>query len=373
MLLSFPLTHLPDQVWFGHVAKRQVQTKLSKKTKQTGTGQRQAKIQPKSGVGDPSKSPVPHLEVGRAFRVAREQLGWSQEIFAEKAGCAVGTVKNAEAGNHLQARIHKELVEAINIARAASTPTIEPLKLLYPSQNNENVPPLQKISATNEIGGSQKQDEAANQDVVSEVLAGVSSLPDFAARDIATQDELRRLWQIDCAAYGERSITFEQFLAQWQSFPHFPKALFFRDEIAAAIGILPTTEARMKDFAEGRVSEASLQDDPLGEYMIGNVNAWLIDGMVRNPKFPMAATRELVCSSILSWIGDGLMCYPLNIYAIGQNRRGMNLITRAGFKLIKTAESLPDGMPFYVLHVESESKLLRLLLERLRCYASIAP
>lgn len=213
----------------------------------------------------------------------------------------------------------------------------------------------------------------ASNDVVGEALSNVCSLPDFAARDIATQGELHRLWQIDCSAYGERSITFEQFHAQWLAFPHFPKALFFQNEIAAAIGILPTTEARMKDFAEGRVSESSLQDDPLGQFMIGNVNAWLIDGMVRNPKFPMAATRELVCSSILSWINDGLASYPLNIYAIGQNRRGMNLITRAGFKLIKTAESLPDGMPFYVLHVESEAQLLRLLLERLRCYASIAP
>ena len=226
------------------------------------------------------------------------------------------------------------------------------------------IPPPQEPSRIN---------VAANDDVISEALASISSLPAFSARDIATEDELYRLWQIDCSAYGEHAITFEQFLAQWQAFPHFPKALFFQNEIAAAIGILPTTEARMKDFAEGRVSEASLQDDPLGKFMIGNVNAWLIDGMVRNPKFPMAATRELVCSSILSWINDGLISYPLNIYAIGQNRRGMNLITRAGFKLIKTAESLPDGMPFYFLHIESEAQLLRLLLERLRCYASITP
>ncbi len=216
-------------------------------------------------------------------------------------------------------------------------------------------------------------EEKIPADFVGEALASVSSLPDYVARDIATQNELYRLWQIDCAAYGERSITFEQFLAQWLAFPHFPKALFHQNEIAAAIGILPTTEARMKDFAEGRVSEASLQDDPLGQFMIGNVNAWLIDGMVRNPKFPMVATRELVCASILSWINDGLISYPLNIYAIGQNRRGMNLITRAGFKLLKTAESLPDGMPFYVMNVESEAKLLRLVLERLRYYASIAP
>jgi hypothetical protein len=234
---------------------------------------------------------------------------------------------------------------------------------------------IARILQTDGIASSRSllSENIVNDDVVGEALATISSLPEFAARDIATQKELYRLWQIDCAAYGERSITFEQFHAQWLAFPHFPKALFYQNDIAGAIGIMPTTETRMKDFAEGRIREADLQNDDLGQFMTGSVNVWLIDGIVRNPKYPRTATRELLCSSILSWIVDGLIRYPLNIYAIGQNRHGMNLITRAGFKLIKTAESLPDGMPFYVLSAESEAKLLRLLLERLRYYASITP
>ena len=41
----------------------------------------------------------PLADVAAAFRLARLNLGWSQEYLAEKAIVAVGTVRNAETGN----------------------------------------------------------------------------------------------------------------------------------------------------------------------------------------------------------------------------------------------------------------------------------
>jgi hypothetical protein len=217
--------------------------------------------------------------------------------------------------------------------------------------------------------GNAHEETTANASAITDTLECICSSSGFHLRDIANQDELYRLWQIDCAAYDDRSITFAQFLSQWQAFPHFPKALFRHEDIAAAIGIMPTTEERMTQFRDRHIQEADLQNDNLGQFMSGGVNVWLIDGIVRNPKYPKSATRELVCSSILSWIHDGLIRYPVTIYAIGQNRAGMNLITRAGFTLLKPAEALPDGLPFYRMTCNSELDLLKLLVVRLRSYA----
>ena len=71
------------------------------------------------------------FETAAAFRHARLQLGWSQELFAEKALVAVGTIRTTEAGNRISARTHKALVDAINKARAACHPPMGPLTIEF--------------------------------------------------------------------------------------------------------------------------------------------------------------------------------------------------------------------------------------------------
>jgi len=72
-------------------------------------------------------------EIGAGFRHARLQLGWSQELFAEKAIVSVGTVKSAESGARISAKSYKLLLDAINKARAVGVPPVGPLILPYPS------------------------------------------------------------------------------------------------------------------------------------------------------------------------------------------------------------------------------------------------
>src|ERR1700691_4759093 len=73
-----------------------------------------------------------YSENAAAFRHARLQLGWSQELFAEKALVAVGTIRTTEAGIRISARTHKALVDAIKKARAASHPPGGLLTLEFP-------------------------------------------------------------------------------------------------------------------------------------------------------------------------------------------------------------------------------------------------
>jgi hypothetical protein len=71
-------------------------------------------------------------ETAAAFRHARLQLGWSQELFAEKALVSVGTIRTAEAGVRISARSHKALLDAINKGREACRPPLGPLTLEFP-------------------------------------------------------------------------------------------------------------------------------------------------------------------------------------------------------------------------------------------------
>ena len=72
-------------------------------------------------------------ETAAVFRHARLQLGWSQELFAEKALVSDVTIRKTEAGIRISARTHKALVDAINKARAACQPPVGPLTLEFPT------------------------------------------------------------------------------------------------------------------------------------------------------------------------------------------------------------------------------------------------
>jgi tetratricopeptide (TPR) repeat protein len=137
---------------FGHVAKRHVQPKDSKDANQRSREQSSHKIPSKTPAGE--RRP-PYPVVGNAFRTSREQLGWSQEKFAEKALVSDGTVRHAEDGQHLQAATHRKLVDAINKARAEARPPIEPLVLPYPSKEYASSyapPPIESTAPAEALG-----------------------------------------------------------------------------------------------------------------------------------------------------------------------------------------------------------------------------
>jgi hypothetical protein len=84
------------------------------------------------------------VQIGATLRHARLQLGWSQEMFAEKAILSVGTVRAAELGHRIYAKNLKALLDAINKARASSHSSGGPLELEFPmvkASSTATVPP----------------------------------------------------------------------------------------------------------------------------------------------------------------------------------------------------------------------------------------
>ena len=81
---------------------------------------------------------APFGEAATVYRQARLSLGWSQELFAEKALVAVSTIRVAEAGRRISARSHRSLVDAINKGRLSAIPPQSLLTLPFPGMASPN-------------------------------------------------------------------------------------------------------------------------------------------------------------------------------------------------------------------------------------------
>jgi hypothetical protein len=88
--------------------------------------------------------------------------------------------------------------------------------------------------------------------------------PQVRVGAIRSPVELRALWAIDCAAYGEASISFERFLEWWSAFPAGLHALFFGERILGALGLWPLSDAGADALKAGRLKEAGLSGALLG-------------------------------------------------------------------------------------------------------------
>jgi hypothetical protein len=80
----------------------------------------------------------------------------------------------------------------------------------------------------------------------------------FQVGEVASIDKLSELWEIDKAAYGEASLTWEAFKGWWRSYRPGLKTLFLEDRVVGAIGIWPLSERCARRLAAGRIKESEI-------------------------------------------------------------------------------------------------------------------
>ena len=97
-------------------------------------------------------------------------------------------------------------------------------------------------------------------------------------RYIQSTAELEDLWEIDNAAYGEASITYEKFRDWWFSYPPGLHALFFRTRVMVAIGIWPLSARYAELFRNGRIKESQLNGRAMRPFMNTPAQSWYIMG-----------------------------------------------------------------------------------------------
>jgi hypothetical protein len=183
---------------------------------------------------------------------------------------------------------------------------------------------------------------------------------------VSSSDELAQLWTIDKSAYGEASLTYEQFAGWWCAYPSGLLVLHWDQRIGGAIGLRPLSGRAAARFTNGKMKEANITGRMMHRFRQIPAHKWYISGMVLRPDL----------SGTCSWQGNAIAA------VLNQWRRPLPKSTRIplalspwpeselllgsfGFYCCQKAHAMPDGFALYALDVASRDDFASLLQARL--------
>jgi hypothetical protein len=178
-------------------------------------------------------------------------------------------------------------------------------------------------------------------------------------RPIQSSAELEDLWEIDHAAYGEASITFEKFKDWWMSFPAGLHALFFRTRVMGAIGIWPLSDRCAELFATGRIKESEINGRTMRTFLHAVAQFWYISGIVLRPELRGGRAITILLSHCIgSWLASAHIHFPCQLYALAYSEQGQALLEGFNFFKLQNAKNMPDRVPLFALKVSAREQLL---------------
>jgi hypothetical protein len=184
-------------------------------------------------------------------------------------------------------------------------------------------------------------------------------------RYVRSTAELEDLWEIDNAAYGEASISYEKFQDWWFSYPSGLHALFFRTRVMGAIGIWPLSAHCAELFTHGRIKESQLYGQAMRPFMNSPTKFWYISGIVlRSELRGGRAIKILLSRGIGRWLACARIDFPCELLALAYSEQGRALLEGFDFFKLQNARAMPDGVPLFALQVSDKNQLLTSLNSR---------
>jgi hypothetical protein len=184
-------------------------------------------------------------------------------------------------------------------------------------------------------------------------------------RYLRSTAELEDLWEIDNAAYGEASITYQKFQDWWFSYPSGLHALFFRTRVMGAIGIWPLSPRYAELFMNGRIKESQLNGRAMRPFMSTPTQFWYISGIVlRSELRGGRAIKILLSRGIGCWLANARIGFPCELLALAYSEQGRALLEGFDFFKLQNARAMPDGVPLFALQVSDKKQLLSSLNSR---------
>ncbi len=191
--------------------------------------------------------------------------------------------------------------------------------------------------------------------------------PHFVVRHIASSEELRELWLIDEAAYGDDAISLSAFYQWWECFESGLKAVFSEGRVVGAFGIWPLAEEQAEAFCLGQIKEVELMPLKRSECWEQPCPLWYVSGIVLDPALRHGGARAihpLLVIGINLWLESFLVSYPLRVLAVASSTEGERMLERFAFVRIREANQMMDGHPLYILRASSRGDLTMLLKKR---------
>jgi hypothetical protein len=187
----------------------------------------------------------------------------------------------------------------------------------------------------------------------------------FRVDAIRSTAELKELWAIDKAAYGETSITYEKFLDWWSSFPLGLWALFFQESVAGAIGIWPLSLRAAKWLKSAKLKESELTGSIMRPFTRTPARAWYVSGLVLQPQVAGSeAIRTLFSRGIGSWLRRTKIAFPCQVLALAYFPETEVLLESFGFYRIQHASAMPDQVSLFGLELNTREQFILMLKDR---------
>src|ERR1035437_4824967 len=170
-------------------------------------------------------------------------------------------------------------------------------------------------------------------------------------RHLTSEAEVRQLYTLDTAAYGETGLSFPVFLEWWKCYPKGIWAFFEKGQVIGALGFWPITRLLYGKLSSGRIYERDIRGSDFRLTRDSGLDCnWYISGLVFGTTFGYSQAKlvALLYSTLVSWMAslpqNDLICAS----AIAYSSAGEALLNRFGFRLMREAPDMPDGYPFYV-------------------------
>lgn len=180
-----------------------------------------------------------------------------------------------------------------------------------------------------------------------ELLATLNPTP-LEVCTVDDESQLRQLWRIDVAAYGDHSLAYDGFLDWWQRYPAGSRCLTLDGQIIASIGIYPLTKSQAEEFSIGHIQEDQLIPFCLKDCELHGSDHWYFSGLVIVPEFQnRGIVRRLIRSGVGEWMRSGHLRYPISLYGLGQTEKGRKALELCGMRLLVPGSLLPDQLDLY--------------------------
>jgi hypothetical protein len=177
--------------------------------------------------------------------------------------------------------------------------------------------------------------------------------------------ELHDLWAIDNEAYAEASITYEKFEDWWRCYPSGLHALFFRTRVMGAIGIWPLSARCAGLLAAARLKESEITGRQMRILSEAPARCWYVSGIVLRPELIGGrAIRILLSHGVGSWLSSAKIQFPSELLALAYSKQGQALLEGFNFFKIQNADTMPDRVPLFGLHLTSKQQFVSSLKQR---------
>jgi hypothetical protein len=178
--------------------------------------------------------------------------------------------------------------------------------------------------------------------------------------------QLKELWALDNAAYGDASLGFEQFHEMWRAFPSGLQVLYFEDVIVGAMGVWPLKAASARAFKDGQLKESAITREDFCTRANRPDATWYISGIVLKEELRGAglSTSLLMPLAMRAWLNIPVQ-FPCEVLAIASSDDGIWLLpNRFGLERLREPGEMADGFPLYGRRYLTEGVLVASLSAR---------